>query len=410
MPAANGPQDARVDEDPGASVSGILVVPETGPETVPETAQKAAASARPGADHEPASASDHDTFDPGELVAVCSRYDLGTIYQARVYRRGSRRSPKMVLDTEAGLLLLKRRAPRLGGAARVRFCHMVQKRLEQRGYPVAKLMLTRDGATCVYLHESAAGSGQPAFAYEMFGFVNGKRFDRSPEAAAAAGRALAGFHRNAADLHTAPSPDEAFKPPTTCFHGIGVVPQQLDMLATRLGRASEKTMRLCCGLRDAYSLARDEVDGLGFETWPTQIIHGDWHPGNLVFRDRDIAAVLDLDSARLVPRVVDAASGAAQFSMTRSGLDPGAWPEGLDEPRLEAFLRAYDTSDGCVLSSVECRALPWLMIEAIIAEVVIPIAATGRFGAIEPIDMLRMVERKVEWIRQRVERITGVLT
>ncbi|MEL6797352.1 MAG: hypothetical protein AAFO89_11095, partial [Planctomycetota bacterium] len=75
-----------------------------------------------------------------------------------------------------------------------------------------------------------------------------------------------------------------------------------------------------------------------------------------------------------------------------------AWPVELDTVRLHAFLRAYDAVEGCILSQAELRAMPWLMIEALIAEAAMPIAATGRFGSIDGGAFLEMVDRKATWL------------
>ena len=97
-----------------------------------------------------------------------------------------------------------------------------------------------------------------------------------------------------------------------------------------------------------------------------------------------------------------------QFSVTRTGLDPMAWPVELDHERLHAFLRAYDAVEGCILSRAECRALPWLMIEALITEATLPIAATGRFGQIEGSTFLRMVDRKANWIADEAKELIQI--
>jgi hypothetical protein len=44
------------------------------------------------------------------------------------------------------------------------------------------------------------------------------------------------------------------------------------------------------------------------------------------------------------------------------------------------------------------EALPDLMIEIMIAEAVLPIAATGSFGHLSGIDFLKMILRKCRWI------------
>jgi hypothetical protein len=49
------------------------------------------------------------------------------------------------------------------------------------------------------------------------------------------------------------------------------------------------------------------------------------------------------------------------------------------------------------------------MIEALIAESVIPIAATGQFGRMGGGDFLSMVQRKVRWIRERADQLIALV-
>ena len=46
---------------------------------------------------------------PEEIEAVLARYDLGTVTNIEKHTRGSRRSPKVILTTDRGRFLLKRR-------------------------------------------------------------------------------------------------------------------------------------------------------------------------------------------------------------------------------------------------------------------------------------------------------------
>ena len=45
------------------------------------------------------------------------------------------------------------------------------------------------------------------------------------------------------------------------------------------------------------------------------------------------------------------------------------------------------------------------MIEALIAEAVLPIATTGNFGKMEGVPFLHMVERKLKWMQENRERL-----
>ena len=145
------------------------------------------------------------------------------------------------------------------------------------------------------------------------------------------------------------------------------------------------------------------VQEQGLDEWPKQIVHADWHPGNMLFRDNHVVAVIDYDSARLLPRIIDAANGALQFSIIGGDEDVSKWPEYLDESRYKRFFRGYD--EVMLLSEAEIRTIPWLMIEALIAEAVFPIAATGTFGRMEGLAFLQMVQRKVHWMQQNADHL-----
>ena len=58
-----------------------------------------------------------------------------------------------------------------------------------------------------------------------------------------------------------------------------------------------------------------------------------------------------------------------------------------------------------VVSVAELEIIPWLMIEAMVAESVLPIAATGSFGRIEGYGFLQMIERKVRWVHAHMEQL-----
>ena len=325
----------------------------------------------------------YDRFATGELAMVCSNYELGRIHNVREFRRGSRQSPKVVLETAAGMVLIKRRTPGRATAPHIAFSHSIQNHLSERSFPLARLIPTQTGQGALTLG---------GFVYEVFSFINGKRYDRTIGPTAEAGRALAYFHRLLSDFSGPGAPVNG------SYHAVPAIPEALRALPARIKSPGLETS--ANNLAVLYEQAAKRVRESGIAGWPRQVIHADYHPGNVIFAASGIQAIVDFDSARVGPRALDVANGAMQFSVTRTGLDPMAWPVELDIDRLGAFLGAYDAVEGCILSRAECRALPWLMIEALITEATIPIAATGRFGQIEGSTFLRMVDRKAVWIAE----------
>jgi homoserine kinase type II len=167
-------------------------------------------------------------------------------------------------------------------------------------------------------------------------------------------------------------------------------------------------MKLITFLHESYMHAAETCEHLGMDGWPKQIVHADWHPGNMLFRDNRVVAVIDYDSARFLPRIIDIANGALQFSIIGGDEDVSKWPEYLDESRFKRFLRGYDEVN--LLSEAEIKTIPWLMVEALIAEAVFPIAATGSFGRMEGMAFLNMVQRKIHWMQRSADKLVEIAT
>jgi hypothetical protein len=78
--------------------------------------------------------------------------------------------------------------------------------------------------------------------------------------------------------------------------------------------------------------------------------------------------------------------------------DPADWPDRFDEPRLLAFLDGY--RETIRLSERKLYSLVDMMIEAMIAEAALPVAATGFFGHLSGLPFLDMIVRKTKWLRR----------
>ncbi len=338
-------------------------------------------------------------FDALELAKVLSHYDLGVIEQLRTYARGSPRAPKVRIRTRRGDFLLKRRAPGRDDPYRVAFAQSIQLHLVQHGCPVPKIIGTRDDNNSMLQLDDRI--------YEMFQYMPGIRYDNSPVSTQSAGHALATLHRLLADYQS------PYEPPQSSYHAAAGIDAKLaripEAVAAREPTADHRALdRTCRFLRKAYHQAAERVDETGFRSWRRGVIHGDWHPGNLLFKRAQgpVSAILDFDSARVEPLMVDVANAALQFSVTwaRDG-DPAAGPRDLDLSRLNRLMRGYDQASGNTIDSEELAALPWLMTEALVLESVIPIAATGSFGQLSGSSFLRMVEGKVKWITPRADEL-----
>jgi homoserine kinase type II len=375
---------------PEPSVSTVSPAASGSWPTLPPSAAASGLSGAPSSPTSPVRA----TFEAGELAMVVSRYDIGVIESVKEFRRGSGRAPKVVLKTDRGRYLLKRRRVGREGVARVRFCHEIQVHLAARRFPLPKLIASKtDGQTLLVLDD---------FVYELFEFIPGDHYDQSLDATADAGRALGLFHRLLAGFRS-----PAFSPTTASYHNAAGLEEHLARVEQQLSEPAAAA--IVKRLRTSYADAAQRAEELGVGSWPRQIVHGDWHPGNMLFRGSRVSAVIDYDTARSCPRVIDIANGAMQFSITMQGQDPDRWPTSLDEGRFKRFCRGYETVPDCVISTAELEAIPWLMIEALIVEAIIPIAATGSFAGLSGVSFLRMADAKTAWLQQYAARLAAMI-
>jgi len=94
--------------------------------------------------------------------------------------------------------------------------------------------------------------------------------------------------------------------------------------------------------------------------------------------------------------VTDVASGLVHFSIVAGRPTPVDWPAYLDKAKFGSLLNGYRQTTE--LNDDMLNALPDLMIEIMITEAVLPVAATGFFGNFSGLDFLNMIQRKCEWI------------
>jgi len=340
---------------------------------------------------------DREKFGAEELAIVLSHYDLGAIRSIREFVRGSRKAPKVAVDCERGRFLLKRRTTTPEGLKKIVFTHEIQLRLAGQNFPLPHLTGTRNENNSMLVREP--------YVYELFEFIRGEGYDGSLDATYNAGKILALYHKLMNGF------SGSYTPPTGSYHGSKAIHQAVGNTVRKLPEEARPTKEVLAGavkdLEGAYVECAKRVNKAGLKEWGRQIVHGDWHPGNMLFRERHVVAVIDYDSARQQQRVIDIANGSLQFSILGGTDDPSRWPENIDESRFKRFLLGYDSVN--VISKAELHVVPPLMCEAMIAEAVLPIAITGSFGQFEGFPFLQMIQRKVRWILDHQKHLEDIL-
>ncbi|QDU35181.1 homoserine kinase [Poriferisphaera corsica] len=342
-------------------------------------------------------------FGADELAVVMSHYDVGIIRAIQEFPRGSRKAPKALIRTDSGLYLLKRRAHGKDDPFKVAFCHALQLHLTEKQFPLPHLIGTRD--------ENNSMLQLGGRVYELFEYIKGSSYDGELETTSEGGKILGLYHRLTKDFKS------EYEPAKGTYHDSVMVKKTFELIPQAINKVKgdhgigrmKELEELSDGLEEDYLSAGLKGKLLGMDDWPTQVVHSDWHPGNLLYRRGRVVAVIDYDAARIQQRVMDVANGALQFSILGGGDHPERWPAYLDESRLKRFVRGYEGVRDCVLSKAEVEVMPWLMIEALIAESAIPVAATGQFANMDGAAFLEMVGRKVDWLKENAERLVGLL-
>jgi Ser/Thr protein kinase RdoA (MazF antagonist) len=354
------------------------------PFTPPQSAAPGSSESRVG---------QREQFSAEELAIVMSHFDIGVIDSIVEFARGSRKAPKLLVVSEQGKFLLKRRARGKDDPFKVAFTHALQLHLANKQFPLPHLIGTRKDNNSMLQWRGGI--------YELFEYIPGQGYPQTLESTFDAGRVLGLYHKLLEGFQS------EWQPPSGSYHMASAVEQGLRSIMANLPPGDSDMSTLLNFLLDSYRQAAANAEKDGMANWPKQIVHADWHPGNTLFRENRVVAVIDYDSARLLPRIIDIANGALQFSIIGGDEDVSKWPDYVDESRFKRFLRGYD--DVMLLSQAEIHSIPWLMIEALIAEAVFPIAATGSFGRMEGTAFLQMVQRKIIWLQNNVTRLIDLI-
>ncbi len=357
---------------------------------------------------DPGESTGRATFEPDEIRRVLAAYPLGEITGIQAFEAGSRLAPKLRISSRRGEYLLKRRVARPELVRRAMFNHGLQLHLEQSGLPVARLVGTAKENRSMLLENERV--------YEVFDWIEGRRPVRAGPEVLNSGRILGRLHiagasfrpvepSDLAGFHAATSVDLAFER------------TEAAICAADPSASASETRALVHRLRKRLREASARVEDAGWTELPRQPIHGDWHPGNVLFTPAPptarhpgvVRAIVDFDASRLEPRIVDLANGLLHFAM-RSTRDrtPDAWPASLSPTRIRAMISGWKEGVGTPLPG-ESRSLAPLMVEALIAESIVPIAREGTFAGVPGLPFLTMVEEKARWIDSRTEALAALI-
>ena len=325
----------------------------------------------PGASPTAVGGAGRERFSAREFDEVLSCYALGRIDSVREVALGTPASPKAVVECARGRMLLKRRARGVDAPGVVAFGQSVMLGCLRAGVCVPPLVGTRDHNNSMVQIDDRV--------YELFVYIEGRPDPRTAAAAERAGRLLGELH---AAMDGVMRAGVGWAAPA---EGAPIDPGRADRAG--LDREIAGPVR---GL-----LGRVAAFGAGGEA---ALVHGDWHPGNVIFRGDEPVAVCDFDNTRMGSREREVAQGLAQFSLVRAapGEPPARWAGEADLERLAAHWRGYVAS---APSALDPRRVVGLMPGVLMEE------AIGSGHA----EVVWAVLRKAQWLEDRRDELVGVL-
>ncbi len=310
-----------------------------------------------------------------EIDAVLARYDIGAVSAISELAAGSVYSPKVIVESARGRLLLKRRARGLDIPALVAFSHEVQLACQQRGLCVPPLLGDRDEHNSMTQFEDQV--------YELFAYIDGRPFDRAnPAHARQSGALLAELHRELDTVRT------RFEP---AVETATIDTQRLTMLAPRReGFADRLVEDLTRLMGYGEELARSNAAR-------PALVHGDWHPGNLIYQGDELVAVCDFDNTRVGSRAREVTQAMVHISLIapRPGQSPAQLAPEPDPGPLRLFWEGYAGSGG----PCDARLCLGLMPAVIIDEALATLGQLDAGAGGDPAaTLLTAVWRKAVWI------------
>lgn len=315
-----------------------------------------------------------------ECRRVLDAYGLTNLRGIRPFGRDHVRSPKVVVDADAGRFMLKRRAVGLEDYARIRAEHAAQITLQQAGCPVPAPLATRDGETVAVVDGRF---------YELYPYIEADGWTPGVASSFAAGSVLARMHGLLGRLEP-----------------HGPVEQPCRVADAFVSLREVATLRPALE-RLEFDWHAAERARAGLDPTPYGLMHGDFHPGNTLWRGAQVAAVVDFEAMRPGPYIRETTLGAVHFALDTTGSDPERWPEAPVAARLEAFWTGYGGTGRFGRAPTEAAA--WFMIEGLIAEALPRACRPGGFGRHDAASIIPFIARVTAWLAEHADGLGVVL-
>lgn len=255
------------------------------------------------------------------IARALGSYDIGPVSAIEPLGGGHLNEPHVVAAGR-GRYFVKLLAPHLSAPPALEARHAFIEHLTAAAVPVPRLVRTAHGRTC------ARSDGRVVEVYE---FVVGRAHRRGDVTQAkAAGEVIANLHRAALD----------FDPPAPGIRRGWLAPEEDLAYLDRY----EQQMRTYVPAPEAFApveqvkrVVRKTSADLAAADLPTAMIHGDFRPGNLMYRPAGGPAITDFDYCHVAPLIFDLATAIIGFA----GEEPSEPETTVGDDVAGALLAAY---------------------------------------------------------------------
>jgi Ser/Thr protein kinase RdoA (MazF antagonist) len=245
---------------------------------------------------------------------IRQHYDLGPeITTEPVPHAHQQRHRKLIVRSRVGKFVAKTYLRDPAVLEVLRFQHLLSERLASHEFPVAKIHPSKEGTDIVEVDN---------WAMELQEFIEGSSMPVNERTLTTASLALGRFHTVSCDLPR-PKRDARIwrfsEVPTGSFAKLyewAILETEEDSREELEveGHASKVAMFL--------EGAADAISPASRRHFPTGIIHGDWHSGNMVFRGEELVGILDLEFAGEGCYLEDLSYGVSNLCV-RTSTNPG---------------------------------------------------------------------------------------
>ncbi|MFC1715193.1 phosphotransferase enzyme family protein [Candidatus Poribacteria bacterium] len=285
-----------------------------------------------------------------DFNSVLKQYALGPLSSDAEREGGASSNVNFALDTPQGRYFCRVRG---GFREKDTLLHSVLAHLTEKQFQTAPLMHTTAGGTYVQ-HENRF--------YELFPFIQGEEFQQGNlEQFAAMGGLLAQFHQCMRDFGC-PIPLESFE---GFFNNYPDLHRQEDFIqyARQEIQSKEDPTELRQRLSNALAQIRQALEQVT-SNWkqiesdlPRVFVHGDYHPGNVLFKGNEAAYACDFDFVMPAERIYDIITALVWWSWPPPESGEKAPPDASYLEACREFLANYNVQSIQPLTAQEMQAL-----------------------------------------------------